>query len=209
MPRRKPKPEEDSTGGKTLITGGSLRGRPVIVPQTGGVRPMLSRTRQALFNVLGKRLEGATVWDCFAGSGLLGFEALSRGAAFCVFIENESTHARTVQANADTLGQMRNSTLVRGSAFDFVHTGVARLPNTPSDVVFLDPPHAMLEQVPGEFWPWFSALPQTPVVGPSTLAVIGHPADFKMPADIGAWRVQQTRKYGTVAFTILEPEPAA
>jgi 16S rRNA (guanine(966)-N(2))-methyltransferase RsmD len=203
MPRHKPKPEETDTGGKTLITAGSLRGRAVIVPQTGGVRPMLNRTRQALFNVLGQKLKGATVWDCFAGSGLLGFEALSRGAKHCTFIEKDPAHARIVQANADTLGQMRNATLIRGSVFDFVHAGVSRLPNTPAGVLFLDPPHAMLEQVPGEFWPWFAALPETPVVGPETLAVIGHPAEFEMPADIGRWQVQQTRKYGTVAFTVL------
>jgi 16S rRNA (guanine(966)-N(2))-methyltransferase RsmD len=203
MPRHRPKPEADETGGTIRLSGGDLRGRNIDCPQTGGVRPMLNRTRQALFNVLGAKLRDSLVWDCFAGSGLLGLEALSRGAKHCTFIEKDPAHARVVQGNIGALALRGRATLIRGSAFDLVKAGVKRLPNAPADVIFLDPPHAMLEQVPGEFWPWFIALPQTALVGERTLAVIGHPADFGMPET--PWRVQDSRAYGSVAFTIFAP----
>jgi 16S rRNA (guanine966-N2)-methyltransferase len=209
MPRHQPKPDTDETGGAMRISGGEMIRRKVECPQTGGVRPMLNRTRMALFNVLQVKLRDALVWDCFAGSGLLGFEALSRGARHCTFVERNGVHARIVQENIDALDLRRRTTLIRGSVFDLVKAGVNRLPNAPADVILLDPPHAMIEKRPGEFWPWLSVLPETGLVGEATVAAIGHPAEMTMPPDIGGWQIQQTRAYGTVAFTILEPKPAA
>lgn len=206
MPRHQPKPEADETGGIIRISGGEFRGRNIECPQTGGVRPMLNRTRQALFNVLNEKLKGAKVWDCFAGSGLLGLEAISRGASHCTFVERNNVHGKVVLANIEALGLRDRCTYVRGSVFELVKAGAMRLPNTPADVILLDPPHSMIEKHPGEFWPWFSKLPDGALVGEKTVATIGHAADLKLPADIGRWRVQQTRVYGTVAFTILEPQ---
>lgn len=186
------------------LTTGEFKGRKIDCPQTGGVRPMLNRTRMAMYNVLQDMLKGAVVWDCFAGSGLLGFEALSRGAKHVVFVEREAFHARTVQGNINSLEVRNRTTLIRGSIFDLVKPGSPPLPHTPADLLLLDPPHAMIEEKPGQFWPWFTALPDTGLVGPQTQAAIGHPSDLQFVEDLGGWSIQQTRVYGTVAFTILE-----
>lgn len=186
------------------LTTGEFKGRRIECPQTGGVRPMLNRTRMAMYNVLQQKLKGAQVWDCFAGSGLLGLEALSRGADHVVFVEREAFHARTVQSNIDALGVRGRTTLIRGSVFDLVKPGAPRLPHTPADLLLLDPPHAMIEERPGQFWPWFTALPATGLLAAQTCAVVGHPSRLPFPDDLGGWAVQQTREYGSVGFTIFE-----
>lgn len=202
MPR---KPiEKAEPDGRVRISSGEFLGRKIECPQTGGVRPMLSRTRMALFNLLRQDLKGATVWDCFAGSGLLGLEALSQGADYCVFVEREGFHARTVQANIDSLGLRDRAGLIRGSIFDFIKPGSPTLPHTPADLLLLDPPHAMIKELDqGPFWPWFLSLGETPLVGDSTTAAIGHPAELVMPDDTGRLKPFDTRLYGTVAFTLF------
>ncbi|HCH99354.1 MAG TPA: hypothetical protein DFJ59_01020, partial [Alphaproteobacteria bacterium] len=99
--------------GSLRLTGGSLRGRRLAVPPGQGVRPTSDRARETLFNVLTNRfkrpggqsvLSEARVLDAFAGTGALGLEALSRGAAFAAFAENSRTHAAVLQANIDALG---------------------------------------------------------------------------------------------------------
>ena len=186
------------------LTSGQFKGRKIECPQTGDVRPMLSRTRVALYNVLQSKLRKALVWDCFAGSGLLGFESLSRGAKHVVFVERDAIHARIVQSNVDSLDVRSHATLIRGSIFDLIKPGAPGLPRTPADLLMLDPPHAMIVEQPGQFWPWFVALPETVLVGAQTQAVIGHPSKLRLPDDLGDWGVQQTREYGSVAFTIFE-----
>lgn len=203
MPRRKPKPQPDETAGSVRISAGTLRGREVLTPQTGGVRPMLSRTRMALFNVLGDDIKGATAWDCFAGSGLLGIEALSRGADFCVLIERDPNHARVVEGNLRALKLEDCSRLIRGSVFELVKAGMPPLPHMPADLLLLDPPHAMIEDRGSEFWPWLESLHDSPLADAHTLACIGHPAGLPVPATCGGFAVVEQREYGTVAFTIL------
>lgn len=203
MPRRRPKPQPDETAGTVRINSGEFRGREIECPQTGDVRPMLSRTRMALFNVLGDDLRDAVVWDCFAGSGLLGIEAISRGASYCVFVERAAVHARVVQNNLATLALRDRSMLIRGSVFDLIKPGAPPLPHTPADVLLLDPPHAMIAERPGLFWPWLEGLHKTPLAERGTLACIGHPAELTVPQQVGEFRVADTRSYGTVAFTIL------
>jgi len=190
----------DDEGGPPRITGGMLRSRVVSVPQTGNVRPMLARTRQALFNVLGNEINGV-VWDCFAGSGLLGLEALSRGADHAVFIEKDIRHLKTVQQNVIELGVQDHCTVIRGSTFAVVRP-TRVLAHSPASLVFLDPPHAMAKDFASDFWPWLRELPQTPMVNFETLVVLGHPARMAL-ADTGAWRVAEVREYGTVAFSLL------
>src|SRR5262249_18919060 len=81
--------------GRMRIVGGTLRGRSITGPQHEGLRPTADRVRESLFNILAHgvpelTLEGARVIDLFAGTGALGLEAISRGAAFCLFVDNEA-----------------------------------------------------------------------------------------------------------------------
>lgn len=119
------------------ITGGRLAGRRLEVPR-GAVRPTADRVRESLFARLGC-LAGKRVLDLFAGSGALGFEALSRGAAHVVFADHSSAALATVRNNADRLGVLAAVDLRRGAA----PAVLRRLAGgAPFDLVFLDPPYA-------------------------------------------------------------------
>jgi 16S rRNA (guanine966-N2)-methyltransferase len=112
-----------------------------VAPGVHSTRPTADRTRQAIFNVLehaawARPIEGARVADLFAGSGALGIEALSRGAASCVFMENAREAADAIERNLEELGCAERGRLVRGDA----RRGLPRDAG-PFDLVFLDPPY--------------------------------------------------------------------
>jgi 16S rRNA (guanine966-N2)-methyltransferase len=125
------------------IVAGKLRGRPIAAPPGDLVRPTSDRVREAVFNVLAHGgatrgdvpLEGARVLDAFAGSGALGLEALSRGAAFATFIDTAPDAIAAIRQNADALGVARACRVIGGDAI--------RPPRADAscDLVFLDPPY--------------------------------------------------------------------
>lgn len=120
-----------------IITG-RLKGRPIPVPDTGELRPTADRTKEALFSVLDARryLEGSRVLDLFAGSGSLGFEAISRGASSVLFVDRHPAHLQQIQSTARTFG-VEDQILTRES-------GVEKLfaeNSSPYDLVFADPPY--------------------------------------------------------------------
>lgn len=127
------------------IVAGSLKGRAIVAPEGRSTRPTSDRTRQAVFNVLehaswAESLHGARVIDLYAGSGALGFEAVSRGAAFCLFVEIEDDARGAIRENADAYGLMGRTRVHRRSATDLgVRPGSA---GEAFDIAFLDPPYA-------------------------------------------------------------------
>ena len=118
------------------IIGGSWRGRRLRFPAAALIRPTPDRVRETLFNWLGAGVAGARCLDLFAGSGALGLEALSRGAAHVTFVERDPGAARELRARLAEWGAA-NAEIVRGDALGFL-AGAAQ----PFDVVFLDPPFA-------------------------------------------------------------------
>jgi 16S rRNA (guanine966-N2)-methyltransferase len=118
------------------IIAGQWRGRPLEAPKGDTTRPTSDRAREGLFSMLASRLgsfDDLRVADLFAGSGALGLEALSRGAATATFVENDSRAAATIRANADKLGA--SIQMLAGSALSLP-------PSQPFDLVFADPPYA-------------------------------------------------------------------
>lgn len=118
------------------IISGQWRGRPLAAPKGDTTRPTADRTREALFSMLTSRLgsfEGMAVADLFAGSGALGLEALSRGAASCLFVEQDKAALDALRANADKLGirpdVRAGSVLAMGPA------------QKPLDLIMMDPPY--------------------------------------------------------------------
>lgn len=126
------------------IVAGKLKGRAIVAPDGMGTRPTSDRARQAIFNVLehaawSEPLNGARVMDLFAGSGALGFEALSRGAAFALFVETEEDARGAIRDNADAYGLMGATRVHRRSAID-----LGLRPGSDGeafDLAFLDPPY--------------------------------------------------------------------
>jgi len=126
------------------IVAGSLKGRAITAPEGQNTRPTSDRARQAIFNVLehaawAEPLESARVIDLYAGSGALGYEAISRGAAFALFVEIEDEARGAIRENADAWGLMGRTRVHRRSATDLgVRPGSA---GEAFDIAFLDPPY--------------------------------------------------------------------
>ena len=123
------------------IVGGRLSGRPLAGPKDYAIRPTSDRLRESLFNVLahayGDPCAGAHVLDLFAGTGALGLEAMSRGAAFCAFVDEGAEARGLIRANVDALGLGGASRVLRRDATKLGAIATFR----PFDLVFLDPPY--------------------------------------------------------------------
>ncbi|MDT3685816.1 MAG: 16S rRNA (guanine(966)-N(2))-methyltransferase RsmD [Pseudorhodoplanes sp.] len=123
------------------IVGGQHRGRTLAAPKSQGIRPTADRLRESLFNILahayGDPVSGARVLDLFAGSGALGLEALSRGAALVLFVDDGAEARALIRQNVETLGAAGVTRIFRRDATRLgdVH------PNDPFSLVFLDPPY--------------------------------------------------------------------
>lgn len=128
-------PRPSSAPGKLRIIGGSLRGSRITVPEMPGLRPTPGRVRETLFNWLAPIVEGARCLDLFAGTGALGFEALSRGAAQVDFVEADARLANLLRAN---LGRLKQDARVHAvEALRFLAQAGERY-----DLVLVDPPFA-------------------------------------------------------------------
>lgn len=123
------------------IVGGEFRGRALATPRGDAIRPTTDRTREALFNILAhrfaQRLEGARVLDLFAGTGALGIEALSRGAGFCLFIEETTEGRGLIRTNVENFGLTGRSKIFRRDATNLGVLGTMQ----PFGLLFADPPY--------------------------------------------------------------------
>jgi 16S rRNA (guanine966-N2)-methyltransferase len=156
-------------------------------------RPTSDRVREAVFDMLTSMgsLEGAAVADLFAGSGALGIEALSRGAASAVFVDSAPAAISAVRANLTVLGdRAAAATVVRADASVWAATGAAR--DGRLDLVLADPPYAW------RGWPDLLAA-LAPVAG-LVVAETGSPWE-----PVSGWETVRTRGYGSTVVTMLEP----
>ncbi len=124
------------------VVGGKFRGRTLASPSHEGLRPTADRVRESLFNILlhgiaGFDIAGARIVDLFAGTGALGIEALSRGAAFCLFVEESAEARALIRTNVEALGLTGVTRIFRRNATDLGPAGTM----TPFDLAFLDPPY--------------------------------------------------------------------
>jgi len=123
------------------IVGGRFRGRTLVAPKSQAIRPTSDRLRESMFNILahgyGDPVTGARVLDLFAGTGALGLEAISRGAAFVLFVDDGAEARALMRANVDTLGVGGVTRIFRRNAADL---GAAH-PVEPFGLAFLDPPY--------------------------------------------------------------------
>ena len=123
------------------IVGGALRGRKLLSPEDQAIRPTADRVRQSVFNILAHGIgdfgiDGARVIDLFAGTGAMGLEAMSRGASFCLFVDESAESRGLVRSNADALGLTGQTRLFRRDATRLGPSSAGRF-----DLAFLDPPY--------------------------------------------------------------------
>jgi 16S rRNA (guanine966-N2)-methyltransferase len=165
------------------VVAGTARGRKLVAPKGHDVRPTTDRAREAIGNRLlsmGVLLD-AHVLDLFAGTGALGIEALSRGAAHATFVENAPAAIQAIEQNLDTLGFADRATIVRADAATF-------RPPTPVDIAFADPPYT---------WDGWTEL----LAGlPAALAVCEARDPVAAPE---GWELVRSDRYGTTVITLL------
>ena len=124
------------------IVGGRFRGKTIAAPEHDGVRPTADRVRESIFNILahgidGFRLDGARVIDLFAGTGALGLEAISRGAEYCLFVEDGAESRAVIRTNVEAFALTGATKIFRRDATSLGPAG----PMAPFDLAFLDPPY--------------------------------------------------------------------
>jgi 16S rRNA (guanine966-N2)-methyltransferase len=185
--------------GTLTITGGTLRSRRVPSPPGRAVRPTPARVKEALFSILGSRVDDARVLDLFAGSGALGFESLSRGAAHVTFVEKHRPTADALRAAARDLGVAERVVVIAAPAERAASAISGRY-----DLVFADPPYA--DPYPAAA---FIALRARSAIDPGSTVVYEHSSREPAPADPGM-RFERTERYGEVTLEFMRPvEPAA
>ena len=179
------------------IIAGTDRGRPLIAPKGDATRPTADRVREALFSMLASRIgsfDGLAVADLFAGSGALGFEALSRGAATCLFVEQDRAALDALRANAAKLGRRID---VRAQSVLALGPTTAAL-----DLILMDPPYGTsagsvaLERMARLGW-----------VNDATWISIETARDEAVA--VKGFAVDVSRVHGKARLTLLRREPAA
>jgi len=182
------------------IVAGKHRGRRIAAPDGHDVRPTSDRAREALFDILQhgnftadgtSPLIGAHVLDVFAGSGALGLEALSRGAAHVTFIENSATARSALRANAKTLGELARMTVVQADATKPPGAGA------PCELVLMDPPYRS-----GLAAPALSALAERGWLAEGAICVAEISAAETFEAPAGFTSLDE-RRYGKTKLEFL------
>ena len=186
------------------ITGGTLRGRSLRTVSGHSVRPTSDKVRQALFNILGDRIEGARVLDVFAGSGSVGLDALSRGAAHTTFVERDHRALKVIHENVEALEVAEHATVRR---FDIVrHPEKLRDPAGPFDLVFLYPPYRLTCAVgPGsELGRLLELLWTGDVADRDGIVVLEHDRRASIAEDWKSFELDQQRTYGDTVLSFLK-----
>jgi len=183
------------------VIGGSARGVPLRVPPGTLVRPTSGRVRTSLFSILGDAVAGARVADLFAGCGALGIEALSRGAAFCCFVENARPALATLNDNLAKTRLAANAEVLACDAFAAVAQLDAR---GPFGLVLLDPPYRLVRGGDDPFIALVQGIAGGTALAPGALVVVQHDTATPIPQAIGRLAVTDQRSYGDTTLTFLE-----
>jgi 16S rRNA (guanine(966)-N(2))-methyltransferase RsmD len=176
------------------VIAGEFRSRLLKSLPGTDVRPTPDRLREALFNVLAPRIEGTMFVDAYAGTGAVGIEALSRGAARAVFLERSRHAAAVIRENLKALGIEDRAEIVLGRASQ-VLTHYAD-----ADIVFLDPPY----RLDGEY----EAAMETLGTAPPPLTVVQHDIRTKLQDEYGALKVSRTLRQGDNVLSFYVPDMA-
>lgn len=175
---------------RVRIIGGLWRSRLVEFPGVAGLRPTPDRVRETLFNWIGQDLSGTNCLDLFAGSGVLGFEAASRGAQHVTLVERDAQAFAALERNAAAL-DASNLALRRIDARNFLRAAETRY-----DIVFLDPPY-------GHGWLELVAEPLRRVLAPG--ALIYAESERALPA-LGDWQAMKHRRAGRVHYQLFNTD---
>jgi 16S rRNA (guanine(966)-N(2))-methyltransferase RsmD len=181
------------------LTGGGSRGRRLQAGRSPGLRPSSARVREALFDILGARVGDAELLDLYAGTGIVGLEALSRGARRVVFVEVAARAVRLIAANLERTGLGHRAEILHEEA----EAAMARLDagGARFDIVFVDPPYA-------DGFPERSIAAVERLIRPGGVLVIEHATRRPVPAgSVTRLRPGRAYRYGDSALALFHRDP--
>lgn len=184
-----------SPSGRLRIVAGKWRSRLLPVADVAGLRPTSERVRETLFNWLSPDIEGARCLDLFAGTGALGFEALSRGAASVDFVDNAPAAAAQLREDLSLL-PASGAGVHQADAFDYL---ARRRGGQRYDIVFLDPPFA-----DDRYRELCRLLDEGGWLAPGALVYLEQDRKQSVPALPAGWRVRKEKTAGNVRYSLIE-----
>jgi 16S rRNA (guanine966-N2)-methyltransferase len=184
------------------VIAGTYRSRQLLAPRGMQTRPTSDRLRETLFNILAPRLDGCRLVDLYAGTGAVGIEALSRGAAHVWFAENAEPALASLRQNLSALK------IVRGFTLDDRGTGallqrLSKLPE-PVDIVYLDPPYEAEDEYSGTL-NFFGSVRGRAILAPQGLVVAEHSSKEKLATRYGVLEHTRLLKQGDAALSFFSP----
>jgi len=174
------------------VIAGEFRSRRLKTLPGGALRPTPDRLRESLFNILATRIGGSIFIDAYAGSGSVGIEAISRGAAGAIFIEKRFAAARIIRENIAELGIQDRATVVQGST-------LSALSKFEADIYFLDPPYTM----PNEYQAALDILGEKKL-RPGALIIAQHPKRLDLEEEYGALKRVRVLTQGDNVVSFFE-----
>lgn len=183
---------------RVRIIAGEWRSRCLLFPVADGLRPTPGAVRETVFNWLSGKIAGRTCLDLYAGSGALGFEAVSRGAKSAILVENNSKVAAVLRKNQESIDQKGQISVVRCAAMDYLTTCQQQF-----DLVFLDPPFASYELAKA-CW----HIEKQQLLKPDSLIYLESPSELKKLPIPDYWQVIKEAVKGSVRYTLAINVPA-
>ena len=184
------------------VIAGSLRGRRLLTPSWDGLRPTSDRLRETMFNILAPRIEGAGVLDGYAGTGAIGIEALSRGAASVTFVDHDRRAHALIERNLAHCGIVDGYAIIRASmarALEMLRERAVTHPSRPFDIILLDPPY---ESIGDTIEPILVAAGET--MAPDGLLVLEHGRRRQPPDAVGPLHRSRDVTAGDSALAFYE-----
>ncbi|HKF26134.1 MAG TPA: 16S rRNA (guanine(966)-N(2))-methyltransferase RsmD [Candidatus Acidoferrum sp.] len=181
------------------IIAGTFRSRQLKPLKRLRIRPTSDMLRETLFNILGPRVEGARFLDLFAGTGAVGIEAVSRGAAHVVLVENDRAAARLISENLALLGISAEARLLPADAI----SAIAKIETeraAPFEFLFLDPPYANER----DYHSVLCTLEASPLVSGDSMVIAEHRKTVALPAEIGRLRQFRSLQQGDAALSFYK-----
>jgi len=181
------------------IIAGQYRSRQLKSLRNLKIRPTSDMLRETLFNILGPRVESTQFLDLFAGTGAVGIEAISRGAAHAILVENHRPTAKLITENLALLEITTGARVIVSDALAAI-TKLESEHIAPFEFVFLDPPYAN----ESDYHAVLQALETSPLLAVSTIVIVEHRKAFALPAAIGRLQQFRTLKQGDAALSFYK-----
>ena len=192
MPKPRPAPADEASSAPRII-GGTMRGRRLEFSPDPRTRPMKDRVRETLFDLVGTRVKGAIALDLFAGSGAIGFEALSRGASRAVFVERHFPTAAALRRSAKALEVTDRADVRSGDVLLWAKklpTAPAPLPVDAPWLVFISPPWEFFQSRPADVLALLAALERAAPAGSTFVVEADTAFDTGLLPDAEAWDIR-------------------